>query len=233
VGIDSLSPAHAALTLCANSRGHPWTLNGFRASWRTLRLLLEKQKTTSMMNMLDKIEEPPVVEPEAVAWQDMTDEQRVEVIADDEVEVVEQIASVEQVAEIDEAVEVVERVAEAFQQLAPKAVKAPKAKATKAPKAVKPTVRKYVTLGTIFFSGSSIGLLLSVYKTRETNVQKVIDYKAAIAAGDCALPAEPLSKSLKEKIVALSIAIQSGCAVIKKKARSEPGFFSPIRPGIV
>jgi integrase len=37
------APAHAALTLCANSRGHPWTLNGFRASWRTLRRLLEKQ----------------------------------------------------------------------------------------------------------------------------------------------------------------------------------------------
>jgi hypothetical protein len=41
-------------------------------------------ETTSVMDMLDKIEEPPVVKPEAVAWQDMTDEQRVEVIADDD-----------------------------------------------------------------------------------------------------------------------------------------------------
>jgi len=37
------APTHAAVTLCANSRGHPWTLNGFRASWRTLRILLEKE----------------------------------------------------------------------------------------------------------------------------------------------------------------------------------------------
>jgi hypothetical protein len=131
----------------------------------------------------------------------MTDEQRTEVIADDEVEVVEQIASVEPVIEVDGAVEVVERGAEAFQQLAPKAVKAPKAKATKAPK-----VRKYGTLGTIFFNGSSVGQLLSVYKTRETNVQKVSDYKAALAAGDCSLPVESLmTKSLNEKLVALGI----------------------------
>ncbi len=153
------------------------------------------------------VEEPSLVEPESVSWQDMTDEQRTEVIADDEVEVVEQIASVEPVIEVDGAVEVVERGAEAFQQLAPMAVKAPKAKATKAPKAVKaPTVRKYATLGTIFFNGSSVGQLLSVYKTRETNVQKVSDYKAALAAGDCSLPVESLmTKSLKEKLVALGI----------------------------
>jgi integrase len=37
------APTHAAVTLCANSRGHPWTLNGFRASWRSLRILLEKE----------------------------------------------------------------------------------------------------------------------------------------------------------------------------------------------
>jgi hypothetical protein len=143
-----------------------------------------------------------VVEPESVTWSAMSDDERAEVVADDKVEVVEQIASVEPVIEVDGAVEVVERVAEAFQQLASKA------KPTKAPKAVKaPTVRKYVTLGSIFFSGSSVGQLLSVYKTRECNPQKVIDYKAAIAAGDCTLPAEPLSKSLREKIVALGVGI--------------------------
>jgi hypothetical protein len=80
-----------------------------------------------------------VVESEAVAWPNMTDEQRVEVIADDKVEV-EQIASVEQLAEAPEpeAVEAVERVAEAFQQLAPKA------KTAKVPKAKAP--KKYATL---------------------------------------------------------------------------------------
>jgi hypothetical protein len=67
------------------------------------------------------VEEPPVVEQEPVAWNDMSDEQRAEVIAD------------EPVAEAPEpeAMAAVEQVAEAFQQLAPKA-KAPKAKATKA-----------------------------------------------------------------------------------------------------
>jgi hypothetical protein len=71
------------------------------------------------------------------------------------------------------------------------------------PKAKVP--KKYATLGTIFFSGSSVGQLLSVFKTRETNVQKVLDYKVALVAGDCSLPEEPLSKSLKEKIVALGL----------------------------
>ena len=139
-----------------------------------------------------------MVEFEAVAWPNMTDEQRVEVIADDKVEV-EQIASVEQVAEAPEpeAVEAVEQVAEAFQQLATKA------KTAKVPKAKAP--KKYATLGTIFFSGSSVGQLLSVFKTRETNVQKVLDYKAALVAGDCSLPEEPLSKSLKEKLAALGL----------------------------
>jgi len=37
-------------------------------------------------------------------------------------------------------------------------------------------------------------------------VQKVSDYKAALAAGDCSLPVESLmTKSLKEKLVALGI----------------------------
>jgi integrase len=29
------TPTHYAITLCANSRGRPWTTSGFRASWRT------------------------------------------------------------------------------------------------------------------------------------------------------------------------------------------------------
>jgi len=29
------APPHAATTLCANSKGLPWTMDGFRASWLT------------------------------------------------------------------------------------------------------------------------------------------------------------------------------------------------------
>jgi integrase len=35
------APKHDAITLCANSRGKPWTESGFRASWRTERRKLE------------------------------------------------------------------------------------------------------------------------------------------------------------------------------------------------
>jgi integrase len=36
------SPVHSAITLCANSSGKPWTLGGYRASWRKVRIKLEK-----------------------------------------------------------------------------------------------------------------------------------------------------------------------------------------------
>ena len=36
------APQHNAPTLCASSAGTPWTLNGFRASWRPVRMRLEK-----------------------------------------------------------------------------------------------------------------------------------------------------------------------------------------------
>jgi hypothetical protein len=141
-------------------------------------------------------EDPSVVEPRSVSWPDMTDEQRAETIADGE------IASVEPVAEAPEpeAVEAVERAAKAFQQLAPKA-KVTKTKVTKSK-----MVKKYQTLGTIFFSGSPTGQLLSVFKARSTNLQKVSDYRAALQAGDCRLPEESLmTKSLKEKLAALGL----------------------------
>jgi hypothetical protein len=35
--------AHKALTLCVNSNGRPWTESGFRASWRHLRIQLERK----------------------------------------------------------------------------------------------------------------------------------------------------------------------------------------------
>jgi Phage integrase family len=36
------APKHGAITLCANSDGKPWTESGFRASWRRVRLSLER-----------------------------------------------------------------------------------------------------------------------------------------------------------------------------------------------
>jgi site-specific recombinase XerD len=36
------APKHEAITLCANSNGKPWTQSGFRASWRHVRIKLEK-----------------------------------------------------------------------------------------------------------------------------------------------------------------------------------------------
>ncbi|KFG66724.1 tyrosine-type recombinase/integrase [Microvirga sp. BSC39] len=36
------APTHTAVTLCANSAGLPWTNDGFRASWRKVRLQLEQ-----------------------------------------------------------------------------------------------------------------------------------------------------------------------------------------------
>lgn len=37
------APRHDAVTLCASSASRPWTLDGFRASWRTLRIRLERE----------------------------------------------------------------------------------------------------------------------------------------------------------------------------------------------
>jgi hypothetical protein len=37
------APRHDAITLCANSDGKPWTVSGFRASWRKVRVKLEHE----------------------------------------------------------------------------------------------------------------------------------------------------------------------------------------------
>jgi len=37
------TPSHTAVTVCANSNGKPWTESGFRASWRKIRISLERQ----------------------------------------------------------------------------------------------------------------------------------------------------------------------------------------------
>jgi integrase len=36
------APAHEAITLCSNSNGKPWTEGGLRASWRKIRIKLER-----------------------------------------------------------------------------------------------------------------------------------------------------------------------------------------------
>jgi hypothetical protein len=86
---------------------------------------------------------------------------------------------------------------------------APKAQKVATPKPVK--VRKYQTLGTIFFTGSPQGQIVSVFKARETNPQKVADYKAALAAGDCTLgDPSKFPKSITEKLEALGITHHQG-----------------------
>lgn len=47
VAVLAAAPTHAAVTLCATSSGTPWTLSGFRASWRKVRLGLEKEGRVS------------------------------------------------------------------------------------------------------------------------------------------------------------------------------------------
>ena len=42
VEILNKAPKHDAFTLCANLSGMPWTLGGFRASWRKVRIQLER-----------------------------------------------------------------------------------------------------------------------------------------------------------------------------------------------
>ena len=37
------TPKHSAITLCANSFGKPWSVSGFRASWRPIKLKLEEE----------------------------------------------------------------------------------------------------------------------------------------------------------------------------------------------
>jgi integrase len=37
------APRHDAVTLCASSKGAPWTLDGFRASWARVRINLERE----------------------------------------------------------------------------------------------------------------------------------------------------------------------------------------------
>jgi hypothetical protein len=68
-------------------------------------------------------------------------------------------------------------------------------------------VRKYPKLSRTFFNGSLRGQILSVYKTREINPERISDFKAALAAGDITWGDTPLPKALVEKATALGITV--------------------------
>jgi len=68
-------------------------------------------------------------------------------------------------------------------------------------------IRKYPTLSSTFFKGSTAGQIKAVFKSRETNPQKVTDFKLALANGDCTWDLLPLSKSLIAKLQTLGIEV--------------------------
>jgi hypothetical protein len=90
----------------------------------------------------------------------------------------------------------------------PTAPVGPKPRRTRGNGKVKPrAVRKYPTLSTTFFKGSTAGQINSVFKAREITPQKVSDYKQALANGDCTWDLVPLSKSLIGKLQTLGIEV--------------------------
>jgi hypothetical protein len=68
-------------------------------------------------------------------------------------------------------------------------------------------VRKYPTLSSTFFKGSTAGQINSVFKTREITPKKASDYKQALADGACTLENVSLSKSLIVKLQTLGIEV--------------------------
>jgi hypothetical protein len=68
-------------------------------------------------------------------------------------------------------------------------------------------IRKYPTLSSTFFKGSTAGQIKSVFKSRETNPQKITDFKLALANGDCTWDLRPLTKSLLAKLQTLGIEV--------------------------
>ena len=94
------------------------------------------------------------------------------------------------------------------QRAVPAVPAGPKPRLTRGNGKVKPiAVRKYPALSTTFLQGSLSGQIKSVYKSRETNPQKVTDFKLALANGDCTWDLLPLSKSLIAKLHTLGIEV--------------------------
>ncbi len=91
---------------------------------------------------------------------------------------------------------------------APAVPAGPKPRRTRGNGKVKPRyLRKYPALSTTFLQGSLIGQIKSVFKSRETNPQKLADFKLALANGDCTWDLLPLSKSLIAKLQTLGIEV--------------------------
>ena len=102
---------------------------------------------------------------------------------------------------------VVEAVAEVAAQSVAEAIAEPVEAIAQPEVTVVKTSHKYATLGTIFFRGSIAGQIKSVFKARETNPSKVVDYRQALANGDCTLGTEPLPQSLVAKLKVLGIEV--------------------------
>jgi hypothetical protein len=102
---------------------------------------------------------------------------------------------------------VVEPVAEVVAQSVAEAIAEPIEVIAQPEVTVTKASHKYATLGTIFFRGSIAGQIKSVFKTRETNPAKVVEYRQALANGDCTLGAEPLPQSLLDKLKVLGIEV--------------------------
>ncbi len=102
---------------------------------------------------------------------------------------------------------VVEPVAEVVAQSVAEAIAEPVEVIAQPEVTVVKASHKYATLGTIFFRGSIAGQIKSVFKTRETNPAKVVDYRQALANGDCTLGEEPLPQSLVAKLKVLGIEV--------------------------
>ena len=102
---------------------------------------------------------------------------------------------------------VVEPVAEVVAQPVAEAIAEPVEVIAQPEITVAKITHKYATLGTIFFNGSIAGQIKSVFKTRETNPAKVMDYRQALANGDCTLGTEPLPQSLVAKLKVLGIEV--------------------------
>ena len=101
----------------------------------------------------------------------------------------------------------VEPIAEGITQSAVEAIAEPVEVVVHPEVTVVKAPHKYATLGTIFFRGSIAGQIKSVFKTRETNPAKVVDYRKALANGDCTLGTEPLPQSLVAKLKVLGIEV--------------------------
>jgi hypothetical protein len=84
---------------------------------------------------------------------------------------------------------------------------------------VRGVARKYPTLSKTFFNGSPQGQILSVYKTRSSNPQKVADFKAALENGDCTWGDTPFSKAVVEKATALGIEVPENLMARLKASR--------------